>query len=373
MIITPPPSDNDDAWFDSEQPTRTGAVAELQRIQRRTFNRPWAPLLFAFTITSLLTYKIYKKKPIVEATIVLQLSQGSLHTRETPIPVDELRDYVSNILLDDKKLLALIERRHLFPLRAKAGNQFAIDELRDQMTITVWKNSFVFYDEDNPDAEREAHIGISVDDTDADDAYERAQDLASIAIETFDEKQQEIGDAIQKHYDDINEGLQKNRADIERSITVKQAAMRNAREAGQNTLAAVFLVNITQLQEEAKRVDIQLGTLTNSREGYQGDIADSGLDVSLRRVDEYRPEQPEKSGLAMIMIAAIVGTCSFLGAAMVFGSFDARVHETDDVARLGLPVLGHVPGFPGDTVGSLVARGAARPRVPLFRRWRSHR
>jgi hypothetical protein len=49
------------------------------------------------------------------------------------------------------------------------------------------------------------------------------------------------------------------------------------------------------------------------------------------------------------------------------------VHDVDDVERLGLPVLGHVPGFPGDRVGSLEARSVQRTRIPLFRRWRSQR
>ena len=71
------------------------------------------------------------------------------------------------------------------------------------------------------------------------------------------------------------------------------------------------------------------------------------------------------------MIAVVVGVGSLLGAALVLGAFDSRVHDTDDIARLGLPVLGHVPGFPGDALGSLEARGVQRGRVPLFRRWRS--
>ena len=58
---------------------------------------------------------------------------------------------------------------------------------------------------------------------------------------------------------------------------------------------------------------------------------------------------------------------------IVIGAFDSRVHDVEDVARLDLPVLGHVPGFPGDNVGSLEARGALRARVPSFLRWRSHR
>jgi hypothetical protein len=57
----------------------------------------------------------------------------------------------------------------------------------------------------------------------------------------------------------------------------------------------------------------------------------------------------------------------------VLGAFDSRVHDSDDVARLKLPVLGHVPGFAGDNVGSMRTRSAAPTRVPSFRRWRFHR
>ena len=32
-----------------------------------------------------------------------------------------------------------------------------------------------------------------------------------------------------------------------------------------------------------------------------------------------------------------------LGASLVVGSFDTRIHDIEDVRRLGLPVLGHVP------------------------------
>jgi hypothetical protein len=62
-----------------------------------------------------------------------------------------------------------------------------------------------------------------------------------------------------------------------------------------------------------------------------------------------------------------------MGTALIMGAFDSRVHDSDDVARLGLTVLGHVPGFAGDDVGSLEARGVSRARVPSFSRWRSHR
>lgn len=75
----------------------------------------------------------------------------------------------------------------------------------------------------------------------------------------------------------------------------------------------------------------------------------------------------------MVLIAVVVTFAVFLGMAMIFGAFDSRVHDTEDIERLNLPVLGHLPGFPGDHVGSLEGRGAARARVPWFSRWRSQR
>jgi hypothetical protein len=38
------------------------------------------------------------------------------------------------------------------------------------------------------------------------------------------------------------------------------------------------------------------------------------------------------------------------------GAFDSRLHGAEDVERLGLAVVGHVPRFAGHRVGSLVER-----------------
>ncbi len=90
-------------------------------------------------------------------------------------------------------------------------------------------------------------------------------------------------------------------------------------------------------------------------------------------VEEHRPERNEHRGFVLIMVLVVVGLGSLLGSALLFGAFDSRLHDLDDLTRLGIPVLGHVPGFPGDHVGSLETRGALRRRVPSFLRWRSQR
>jgi hypothetical protein len=71
------------------------------------------------------------------------------------------------------------------------------------------------------------------------------------------------------------------------------------------------------------------------------------------------------------MVAVVLAFGSLFGSALLFGAFDSRVHDGDDVARLGLPVLGQVPSFTGDRSGSLAARGVSRARAPSFARWRT--
>jgi hypothetical protein len=67
---------------------------------------------------------------------------------------------------------------------------------------------------------------------------------------------------------------------------------------------------------------------------------------------------------------AFLTLCIFLPlAGIVIGAFDARVHDLDDVGRLDLTVLGHIPEFPGDSVGALRDRGVRLRRVPSWVPW----
>src|ERR1041385_4360043 len=51
-------SSNGDQWYESEQPTRRGMVAELQRIRRRTRIRPIPVILLSALVTVAITRKV---------------------------------------------------------------------------------------------------------------------------------------------------------------------------------------------------------------------------------------------------------------------------------------------------------------------------
>jgi capsular polysaccharide biosynthesis protein len=154
---------------------------------------------------------------------------------------------------------------------------------------------------------------------------------------------------------------------------LKQAAIDDTIKRNRPDLAGILNIDLAALEHERQRVEEQLLRIATSRDAIASQIAAAGLDMSLSIVEEHRPERPTRSNFVLVMIAVVVGTGSLVGGALVLGAFDSRVHDSDDVARLGLPVLGHVPGFAGDNVGSMQTRSAVRRRVPSFLRWRSHR
>jgi capsular polysaccharide biosynthesis protein len=363
-----------DAWFESELPTRIGLVAEVQRIRRRIAVRPLPALALALVITAGITHKFATKPVVVEANVVLALSEGVLSTHSaTGVPADQLRQYFTTVLLPDAKLLELIERRDLFRLRKKLGPQFALDELRGNLGVQIWKNSFIYYDGDDQNAQRSARIGLTVTDSDSDRAFDIARDIATIAIQTSATERQKLADTLAHDVAVLHDTIDGRLRKLAVAHAEKQAAIDLALAQGKPAVARILSVDLAALAQQQRRDELRLSEIASSRDSLAGEIAAAGLDVSLTMVEEHRPERPTRSDLVLFMIAAVVGTGALIGSALVLGAFDSRVHDTDDVARLGLPVLGHVPGFAGDNVGAMQSRSAARARVPSFLRWRSHR
>jgi hypothetical protein len=366
-------SANGDQWYESEQPTRRGMVAELQRISRRTQVRPIPVLLLAAAVTGLIAHKVATKPVIVEAEVVIALTEGSLASQKSGIPVDQLRAYVTQVLLPDKRLLQLVEKYDLFRLRKKQGPEYALENMRDMYSVAIWKNSFAFYSDDDDNARRSARIGITVRDTIPERALDIAHDLAAIVIETAASLRQARADVLTTQVGMLRSATNDELDRIADDIASKTTAIEKARARGQTELVGILRIDLAALQGDRRRLEERLTKIAGSSENLAGDIAAAGLDMSLSIVDENRPERPAHSGFVLAMVIAVVGTGSLIGAAMLLGAFDSRVHESDDVTRLGLPVLGHVPGFPGDNVGSMRTRSATTARVPSFQRWRFHR
>jgi hypothetical protein len=348
-------------------------ISELQRIRSRTLVRPLPVIALAILVTAGITYKVASKQAVLESEVVLALAEGSLGGQQTGIPVDQLRVYVTSVLLPDKKLIELIEKRDLYRLRKNLGPEFAIEQLRGSLDVQIWKNSFMYYDEQDQNARRSARIGLTVSDSDPDRGFDIARDLASIVMESSALQRQKLADEISSAVAVLRKALVAQLDELDREAQLKQAEVDEATKRGRPEIIAIVGADLAVIDHERQRVQNRLVQIATSRESLASAITAAGLDMSLSIVEEHRPERPTRSGFVLVMVAVVVGTGALVGSALVLGAFDSRVHDADDVARLGLPVLGHVPGFAGDNVGSMETRSVARARVPSFLRWRSHR
>ena len=371
MTRNPKPPPLGDGWFQSEEPTRLGLVFELRRMMLRFRVRPLPVILLAAVVTTGVAFKFARKPKLYEADVVLTLTEGDQFPGKTGIPFDQLRAYVTSVLMPEAKLLKLIEDRNLYRLRRTLGPQWAVDELRGQLEVEIWKNSFVYYDEEEYRSRKSAHIGLTVVDGDPDRALLLVRDLASIIIQTHEEERQKVASALSLKVAMMRDELGKKLHDLTTTLSVTQAALAAATKEGDGRLAAALYTELAGLARAEKDAEDQLSVILKSPEAVADQLTAAGLGIRIELVEERRPDRPEQSWLALVITLTVIGTGALFGAALFLGAFDSRVHDTDDVARLNLPVLGHVPGFPGDRVGSLRSRGARRARVPWYLQWRS--
>jgi capsular polysaccharide biosynthesis protein len=301
------------------------------------------------------------------------MREGSLldQDKTTGLPLGELKELVKTVLLPDNRLAEVVERHNLVPLRKRLGMQYAINELRGNIEIEVWRNSFVYYDPENPNREASARIGLTVGDNDPDRASEIAHDLADIVIDEVRAHRLELTKKVSADIAAYRESLDSQMASLERERSERMVMQAQAKKDGKDSLAQALGLRLYEIDGQQKRIEKTISEINKSQEGLAAQISEAGLDLITEVVGEKRPMRPDSKGLIIAMIAVVVGVGSLVGCALVLGAFDSRVHDIDDVARLGLPVLGHVPDFPGSAIGSLEARGVQRTRTPLFRRWRS--
>ena len=366
--------DRNDDWYESEESTRKGMIQEVQRIRRRTRVRPLPVLALAAVLTGVIVYKVITRPQRFEAEVVLALREGSFGTNQhTGIPLDELREFVASVALPDYKLEELIERRNLHRLRRTLGIQWAINELREQLEIEVWRNSYVYYDPEYPNRDPSARIGITAADEDPDSAFRLARDVAGLVIESVREHRMDYAARIADRVAKMLNATEARLATLELERTETMVAFSKARKANREGVAQALNLRLTEIDAQQRDAEKTMAELNTSQEAIADRIAAAGLDLVIEIVGEKRPNRPPSRGLLISILAVIVGIGSLAGSALLLGAFDSRVHDVEDVERLGLPVLGHVPGFPGDRVGSLEARGVQRRRIPLFRRWRSQR
>jgi hypothetical protein len=355
-------------WYESEPPLGRQWVAELQRLKRRAQARPFLILSLAALLTGAVMFMLATKPRLARARVVIAVTEGDLGAQRTPTSMGELREYVDTVLLPNASLLPIIEANAWrFPLRRKLGDAYALSELRDTFEIGVWRNYFLY--QYSIDERRSARIAITVTHTDRDFAVELARRLAAIIIDAENAQRQRAARALIAEATSIIARAHERLGEAQIALNERTVALAKAELDGATARATALRMEVFAASSALRREQEKLDTLNRSAGAEQLDAAvtQAGLGMQLEIADERLPP-PEEGGRTLTLI--VVGVALFLMmvplVSIAIGSFDSRIHDLEDVSRLGFPIVGHVPSFPGDSAGSLRDRGVRRRRVPSY-------
>ena len=358
--LAPPAAEVVD-WY-AHEPGLGEAAHEVQRVVRRARSRPITTLFLAIFVTLLVVGMAAKKGRLHRARVILRLQEQALAGEAGFMAKGDLRNHVAHVIFSQERLLALMEQLGLYEGERQLGDDVALTEMRDGLDVNVFRNYFLVGRGDHGERQERMSVRIAVSFTHPDYAIVTpvAEALAALVIE-FEaaRRQASITAAVQV---------------INRAVTVAKARV----EACDQELASKSYLLGEATGVDRTRLQLEVGHLTSTLRAYQAMLDEAvgsaeaaalaagaearNLAVNIEVAQVLRPPPPPESRKKLLtMIAVITFIFALPLCAIAVGAFDSRVYELEDVERIGMAGLGHVPGFSGSNEGSLAQRIGARP------------
>ena len=167
---------------------------------------------------------------------------------------------------------------------------------------------------------------------------------------------------------DIATRAQADASALDRQIGTTGLALSQARAAHDDERAQTLRAELSLLAARQHQARIKLAALEAGvrSDRLRADAIAGGLGLNLQVVSARPPGHEVGQGVRLGLIALVLFALFLPSAAILVGAFDPRIHDQDDVSRLGFTAVGHLPGFAGDRIGSLRARGVKRRRTASF-------
>lgn len=357
-------------WYESELPLYRVLATELQRLKRRAQARWPLVVLVGLALTGAVLWKVSRKPTLYKAQIVVAITEGELNQGHVATPLGELRDYIGNVLLSGAAIVEMLnEKEWMADEREMFGDEVVVTEIHDGLGIGVWRNYFQYswsYDE-----RRTARVALVYTHVDRDFAYEMVRALTNIVIEREAERRSEMAQELAKQSSAVLDSARVRLADARAAQLEAAAAVATAEARGDTTRAAIAQMHAAETAAEMRRAEEAFFAIeqTTTAEALEAAVTSAGLALDIEVVSDRKPPKHERSSVVLVGMT-FVALCIFLPlAGIVIGAFDTRVHDLDDIGRLELTMLGHLPSFPGDRVGALRDRGVRLRRMPSWVPW----
>lgn len=334
-------------WLSAE-PDASVMLEDLRRLGRRNRNHPWPLLLLVLAAVALGLYRGATYRPVYEARIALRIIENDVGLDTRPRPAAALRAWVSTVALSEGNLIQVLERYNPYPRARLRGMDQAVEELRDDIEVDVWRNEFL--SEDPRDVlGRAARVAIGYKHADAAVAWNVVEALVKATVE---EQRQMRKAQVAYLARGLDPALQRAREELaQRQVEFARAQVESAR----SRMASVRLFG---LREDIERLQGDVDRLRVSRDEAQLRLQVENLDLGLQAdiIDQERPQPRPYRARVMAFFALVFGLCALVLGGVVLKAFDRGVYDIEDVRRLGYSVWGALPPYPGDGVGRMAQR-----------------
>ncbi len=308
---------------------------------------------------AMVLHKLSKRVPMYTASIIMRATEGVLVDEESPLAGQNLGNYLYSVALNKERLMPLIDKHNLYPERETFGELYAIDELRNFLHIEVGSNFFAG-ERDEGDEQRSVGITVHFSDFDPNLAFNVAQDLSKVLMEAEMERRRNHARKLSAIADTTVVRVKERLAIQTSQLATAEVTIKSGGTTEEAKLAIAearvarkrLLVDIkeTTLLLESVSADQSYTNLAQSAEG-----ANQALQFEI--VDVRKPLIiPGTSKAVYGIVGLFVFVCLLPICAIGLAAMDSKLHHIDDVMRLGMPVVGHVPDFPGAQMGTLRER-----------------
>jgi len=342
------------------------AIDEARRLLRRA--RPRLRWLIVAAVLAAASYPARRltAKHIYDAQLVLRIVEADKELTQEVRPPQEYFAFIWGVFLSGPNLKKVIARHQIYADKWAKDPQVAVEAMRNDLDVVVWRNYFVESYSDDDEA-RSARVSITWHFRDPEIALAVVQDLADVIMESQTESRRQVFAAAQKDVDEAAEGELDRLVAMRRAIELRKLEAARAPKERQ----AALLVQLSELQFEARAIEKRVETLGNTRTRLELTAAwerqRSGIRFEMVEPGVVVPQKLAGPIATALTTVVVFGLAILLGGLLV-GAFESRVRQPADVARLGARVLGAVPAFPGDAYGALAERLRTEDRLRLEKR-----
>lgn len=337
-------------WTDVEPGSRR-LRRELRRLWGRARARPVLTLFLSAAMTAAVVFMYTRRPTLYAARVVLSMREGNLDKTASPQAKLELRSYIADAAFNRQNLFVIIENYDLFRGLREKDPSLAIDKLWDTLDIDVYRNEFA---EVRQDRLRSARIAVRFAFADPNIAERVADDLADLVIDFEGRKRRASAIAAVDHMNRVLDNAEQTIEQRASELSEKRLLF----DSDQAIDPEMLGVEIARLERTLQSAKDRLEQVQKAKAAleFRAALEQRQLALKFTIVDRQRPIAVPRPLPLLVALAVGVFLLCLVPAGMAVGAFDARVYNREDIERLGVPVLGHVPRFKDTRVGSMARR-----------------